>query len=72
MVQEGSFQLNRYNDALTTFIGIAEHSGRVREFSGAGVKAVYGKGSKGNGEANSRHASVNLSCKMHWDNRGRS
>jgi hypothetical protein len=47
MIQEGSFQSDRYNDVLTTSIGTAEHSGRVSEFGGAGVKAVYEKGSKG-------------------------
>jgi hypothetical protein len=47
MIQEGSFQPDRYNDVLTTFIGTTEHSERVRGFGGAGVKAVYGKGSKG-------------------------
>lgn len=46
MIQEGSFQADRYNDILTTSIGTAEHPGRVRGFGGAGVKAVYGKGSK--------------------------
>jgi glutamate-1-semialdehyde aminotransferase len=47
MIQEGSFQPDRYNDILTTSIGTAEHLGRVRQFGSAGVKAVYGKGSKG-------------------------
>jgi hypothetical protein len=47
MIQEGSFQPDRYNDVLTTSIGMVEHSRRVRGFCGASVKAVYGKGSKG-------------------------
>jgi hypothetical protein len=46
MVQEGSFQPNRYNDVLTTSIGTTEHPRRVREFGSAGVKAVYEKGLK--------------------------
>jgi len=47
MIQEGSFQPDRYNDILTASIGTTEHSGRVRGFRGAGVKAVYEKASKG-------------------------
>jgi hypothetical protein len=47
MIQEGSFQPDRYNDVLITSIGTTEHSGRFRGFGGAGVKTVYGKGSKG-------------------------
>jgi hypothetical protein len=47
MIQEGSFQPDRYNDVLTTSIGTTEHSGRLRGFGGACVKTVYGNGSKG-------------------------
>jgi hypothetical protein len=47
MIEEGSFQPDRYNDVLTTSIGTTEHSGRLRGFGGAGVKIVYRKGSKG-------------------------
>jgi hypothetical protein len=52
MIQEGSFQPDRYNDVLTTSIGTAEHSERLRGFGGAGVKTVYGKGLKGKAEFN--------------------
>jgi hypothetical protein len=44
MVQDGSFQSDRYNDVLTASIGTPEHLGRVRGFGGAGMKVVYMKG----------------------------
>jgi hypothetical protein len=47
MIQEGSFQPDRYNDVLITSIGTTEHSGRLRGFGCAGVKTVYEKGLKG-------------------------
>jgi hypothetical protein len=47
MIQKRSFQPDHYNDVLTTFIRTTEHPRRVRGFGGVGVKAVYGKGSKG-------------------------